>query len=278
MSKKIISILLSVLMVASMVSILGASAFAASADDLTYEVIDGKATITGCALTVDGTLVIPETIGGYTVNAIGEYAFAGCVALDAISIPETVETIGEGAFDSCVSLAYVDVLTKTADLTSSLLGYSCYDVYDGMKEQFVAAYFDYLDAFMIYEESGYDVDYEADVYAAYIEMLNYAEENEEYVAVEDFAIFGFDGSTAEAYAADNGFAFYELVNEDPTPEVPSANPDTEVDTDADNTTTDSPLNVDFSGIGEALSELFSSFNLSKIVAIILKIFTMLTSF
>lgn len=254
MSKKIISIMLSVLMVASMMTVLGISVFAASADDLTYEVIDGKATITGCDMTVDGTLVIPETIDGYTVNAIGDYAFAGCVALDSISIPETVETIGEGAFDSCVSLDGVDVLSKTVDLSSSLLGYSMYDVYDGMKENFVAAYFVYLEAFMAYEESGYEYEYEAVMYDAYLEMLNYADECEDYVAIDNMTIFGFAGSTAEAYAAENSFKFFELVNEDPI------------------------IDVDFGVISEIFGNLFNTEIVAKIVAVIFKLLTLIATF
>ena len=52
--------------------------------------------------TFSGALTIPSTveIGGesYTVTAIGDMAFMGCVKLTSVLLPATVQTIGEGAF------------------------------------------------------------------------------------------------------------------------------------------------------------------------------------
>lgn len=287
MSKKIISIMLSVLMVASMMTVLGISVFAASADDLTYEVIDGKATITGCDMTVDGTLVIPETIDGYTVNAIGDYAFALCLSLDEISIPATVKTIGEEAFNSCTSLTKVTVYSETADFSMSGLGYSAYDVFDGMQAQFEIAYYSYVEAFMAYEESGYDVDLEMETYLAYLEMLNYAEECAENPVKIDLVITGYADSAVEVYAADNGFTFVSIGSDAPeTPDVtpdapvtPEVTPDVEpdIDTDTDNSV-DFEIDVDLGAISEVLGNLFSEEAIMKIIAVILKLLTLIATF
>lgn len=75
----------------------------AEADTLTdgvyqYTVTDGEATITKCDRGVSGELVIPNTLGGYPVTAIGEFAFWKCYKLTAITIPEGVRSIGKKAF------------------------------------------------------------------------------------------------------------------------------------------------------------------------------------
>ena len=58
--------------------------------------------------TYEGDIVIPETVGGYTVVAIGEQAFANlnndAKSISSISIPKTVKTIGEQAFRGCYNL------------------------------------------------------------------------------------------------------------------------------------------------------------------------------
>lgn len=58
--------------------------------------------------TFSGALTIPSTveIGGesYTVTAIGDMAFMGCVKLTSVLLPATVQTIGEGAFYGCTGL------------------------------------------------------------------------------------------------------------------------------------------------------------------------------
>jgi len=50
------------------------------------------------------TVVIPETVEGYTVTAIGESAFEGNTGLVSIDLPDTIEVIGKYAFKNCTSL------------------------------------------------------------------------------------------------------------------------------------------------------------------------------
>ena len=48
-----------------------------------YSVSSGTATVAGCSDAV-GDLVIPNTLGGYPVTGIGNYAFYGCDNLSVV--------------------------------------------------------------------------------------------------------------------------------------------------------------------------------------------------
>ena len=56
-----------------------------------------------------GTVEIPETLGGYPVTTIGDYAFYDCSAIDSVIIPDSVTTIEQLAFYSCTMLASVEI-------------------------------------------------------------------------------------------------------------------------------------------------------------------------
>ena len=63
-----------------------------------YTIENGEATITGASPPI-GTLVIPETIEGCPVTAIGDRAFYDAEALSGISFPQSLRSIGEEAFE-----------------------------------------------------------------------------------------------------------------------------------------------------------------------------------
>jgi len=86
-----------------------------------YTVADGVATVTGCTNTCPTTLVIPGTLGGYSVTSIGDDAFlfnnlttvtipnsvtsiglaaVSSNALTTVTIPNSVTSVGNGAFSS----------------------------------------------------------------------------------------------------------------------------------------------------------------------------------
>ncbi len=75
----------------------------------TYTVTDGKATITDVNTSISGDIIIPATLGGYSVTTIGGCAFWGCDSLTSITIPDSVTTIGHDAFYGCDSLTSISI-------------------------------------------------------------------------------------------------------------------------------------------------------------------------
>ena len=72
-------------------------AYTVNSDNLTC-------TVTGIGECTDTEIVIPEVIDGYTVTAIGSYAFSWCDNVTGIIIPDSVTSIGEYALSYCTSL------------------------------------------------------------------------------------------------------------------------------------------------------------------------------
>ncbi len=78
--------------------------FSAAAADgqsggFTYTVLpDGTASITGCS--VEGDVVIPSRIGGYTVTNLAAQLFYGSYGITSVSIPATVTYFGDNPDDN----------------------------------------------------------------------------------------------------------------------------------------------------------------------------------
>lgn len=118
---------------------------------LTYTVSGGKATVTDCDVSADGTFSVPAWFGKYpvveigsyafdacfrltgvalpaSVTKIGDYAFRGCSGLSAITIPDSVITLGSGCFTGCVNLRSavlgegIKIIPPAAFNTCSFLG------------------------------------------------------------------------------------------------------------------------------------------------------------
>ena len=102
-------------------------------EGLAYSIADGACTITqysGSAAEV----VIPETIEGVPVTAIGDSAFSGCGSLTSISIPDSVTSVGSCAFEDCSGLTSINIPDGVANIEygafsgcSSLTGISIPD-------------------------------------------------------------------------------------------------------------------------------------------------------
>ena len=112
------------LWLAALMALLCCMLFAIGADAATegaytYTVTDGKATITAVSndLYLNGDVVVPSTLGGYPVTAIGDDAFpfgSRCVAL---TLPEGLVSIGKEAFSysSFTSIALPSTLSSIGE-------------------------------------------------------------------------------------------------------------------------------------------------------------------
>jgi len=104
--KRFLALLLTVVMVMP----LGASNLTAKAETeglYTYSVSNGKAAITSANRSVSGDVEIPETLGGYIVTDIKDFAFSYCTNLTSVIIPNSVKNIGKNAFSNCNNLTSI---------------------------------------------------------------------------------------------------------------------------------------------------------------------------
>lgn len=76
-----------------------------SKESLTYTILsDNTVTITDCDYNVKGDLIIPETIDGYPVTRISQWAFSSCFYITSLEVPSTIIDIGNSAFYNCYGL------------------------------------------------------------------------------------------------------------------------------------------------------------------------------
>ncbi len=116
MKKKILSITLALVMVLAIAPV---SVFAE--DDilnyLTYEITDGEVTITGCDKSISGDIVIPDTIEGYPVVALGWQSFMHCSNITSVIIPDSVITMDNSVFESCTLLESIKLSEYLTDIS-----------------------------------------------------------------------------------------------------------------------------------------------------------------
>ena len=87
--------------------------------NLKYEIENGEATITGHTSSISGALVIPNTLGGYPVKSIGDFAFNDCTDLTSVTIGNSVTSIGEWAFDGCTGLISITIPDSVTSIGGS---------------------------------------------------------------------------------------------------------------------------------------------------------------
>lgn len=90
-----------------------------SQSDYKYEYIDKRSVEITRYTGKGGDVVIPDTIGdNLKVVRIGKSAFAGCVGLTSVTIPDTVTEIGEMAFSNCTNMAAITIASSVARIES----------------------------------------------------------------------------------------------------------------------------------------------------------------
>lgn len=123
-TRKIISLLLSVLMIITALPLTVVSSFAAdngiTSGNYQYIVLDdGTAKITKYKGSV-AELTIPSEIDGYSVTSIGNRAFYfyDCYSLTSITIPDSITSIDSYAFYDDIPLTEISVNSENANYSS----------------------------------------------------------------------------------------------------------------------------------------------------------------
>ena len=80
------------------------------------------ATITSLGSYSSSDLIIPPTVGGHPVVAIGNYAFFLKSQLISVLIPASVTSIGKGAFENCSNLISVTFLGDAPTVGQNIFG------------------------------------------------------------------------------------------------------------------------------------------------------------
>lgn len=84
---------------------------------LTYELVNGSYTITGCD-TNSIVETIPSMRNGYAVTAIGDGAFIGCKGISELELPSTIRSIGMNAFVGCTSLKKIVIPDTVTEIST----------------------------------------------------------------------------------------------------------------------------------------------------------------
>lgn len=85
-----------------------------------YENPDGTVTIAGVEADAEGVVIVPSTIGGKPVTAIGGGAFANQSGLTELVLPATIQSVGPDAFAFCPSLTDVTFAGSAPDAPDSV--------------------------------------------------------------------------------------------------------------------------------------------------------------
>jgi hypothetical protein len=70
---------------------------------------------------IEGSLIIPSSLGGYPVTSLGDWAFTECYNLASITVPEGVLTIGSNAFNGCSKLKFISLPNSLRALGDGVL-------------------------------------------------------------------------------------------------------------------------------------------------------------
>ena len=85
------------------------------AEQFAYTITDDTCVITGY-IGSDTKVIIPETIDGATVTAIGSEAFSGCGTIERIEVAQGVTSIGARAFANCVNLKDIALASSVTSI------------------------------------------------------------------------------------------------------------------------------------------------------------------
>ncbi len=106
--KKFISILMVILLFVSLIPLNTLAVSYGYEGFFNYSITDGEAKLEICDYSISGDIIIPDTLGGCPVTAIGSYAFRDR-DVTSVVIPNSVTSIGDWAFGDCENLKSVTI-------------------------------------------------------------------------------------------------------------------------------------------------------------------------
>ena len=103
--KKIVSLIICIVLTVCLFSF---EVFAETEKGYVYSVIGNQALIEDVEDNLTGEITVPETLGGYPVVSILDYAFRDS-KVESIKLPDSITFIGEGAFINCEKLKKINL-------------------------------------------------------------------------------------------------------------------------------------------------------------------------
>ena len=190
---------------------------------LEYEVYGGNSIIiTDCLDMAKGKIEIPEKIEKFPVISIGMHAFENNEYITSIVLPEKIETIQPCAFEGC-GLETIEMQEGVGSIQGSAFCDAKNLKYIEIPESVETIYYQAFDGCISLE---------------YIVIKNpYCDIYDNANTISDTAvIYGYENSTAQAYAEVYGREF-RLIDEAPTTEETTTTTETETTTTETETTT-----------------------------------------
>ena len=218
----------------------------ANLGEFTYNILeDGTIEITGSAkdLSLHPHLIIPAVYDGYTVSAVGQNAFRSHTGITALTVEDGVKIIGDSAFANCINLSEIhlpdsieNIVNMTPDLYPS--GSFWNTAYVNNRENYAEdgnLYFGNIAYTASCDENGNITYREGTVTIAGVVWNDgaksvyiprsvqhisgsawwayYDEAAEDY---ENATIYGYTGSYAETWAKNLGYPFVAVIGRDIT--------------------------------------------------------------
>ena len=166
---------------------------AASLDDLTITVYSDSATVAKCNPDAEGEIIIPESYEGVPVTTIAAGAFMQCKNLTSISFPGTISKIPDSCFSDCTDLSSI-----TIPSTITNIGYFAFRNCTSLKSVEIPSTVKSIS--LVFENSALDT--------LTIRNPNCIISDMHFKSIQK--INGYAGSTAEAFAKQEGITFVAL--------------------------------------------------------------------
>ncbi|MBQ8960486.1 MAG: leucine-rich repeat protein [Ruminococcus sp.] len=197
---------------------------------LTYRIYADHAEVASCDTEAEGEIAVPIRLNGLQVTAVGESAFAGCTKITSVTLPYYVASVGSMAFSGCTGLVSVSLPINLKSLGAlaffqcrslrsiwitegvTALGNAVFDGCESLEEVSVPASVESIGEFAFRNCKALKtitiLDPECRIfYPAQTICNGISDETGPYF---DGTIIGYEGSTAQKYAEENGYKFQSL--------------------------------------------------------------------